>query len=72
MNRRRSAPKRRHKALGKAWWSMERWAGKQPRFGLPAAGQEVDMLWANMQLHMAADPQACWRSGTRRWRWMAL
>lgn len=47
-----------HKALGKAWWSMERWAGKQPRFGLPAAGQEVDMLWANMQLHMAADPLA--------------
>jgi malonyl-CoA O-methyltransferase len=46
------------KALGKAWWSMERWAGKQPRFGLPAAGQAVDMLWANMQLHMAADPQA--------------
>ena len=47
-----------HKALGKAWWSRERWAGKQPRFGLPAAGQEVDMLWANMQLHMAADPLA--------------
>jgi malonyl-CoA O-methyltransferase len=47
-----------HKALGKAWWSMERWAGKQPRFGMPPAGQEVDMLWANMQLHMAADPLA--------------
>lgn len=46
------------KALGKPWWDMGRWAAKQPRFGLPAAGQEVEMLWANMQLHMAADPQA--------------
>jgi malonyl-CoA O-methyltransferase len=32
--------------------------GQATRFGLPAAGQAVDMLWANMQLHMAADPQA--------------
>jgi len=46
------------KALGKSWWDRERWAGRQPRFGLPEAGQEVEMLWANMQLHMAADPQA--------------
>lgn len=46
------------KALSKPWWDMGRWAGKQPHFGLPEAGAEVDMLWANMQLHMAADPQA--------------
>ncbi|MDR2324685.1 MAG: biotin synthase [Acidovorax sp.] len=46
------------KALGKSWWDLGRWAGKQPRFGLPAAGEEVQMLWANMHLHQAADPQA--------------
>ena len=46
------------KTLSKPWWDIGRWAGKQPRFGLPEAGQGVEMLWANMQLHMAADPQA--------------
>ena len=43
--------------LGRSWWSPARWAGSQPRFGLPQEGS-VQMLWANMALHMAADPQA--------------
>jgi malonyl-CoA O-methyltransferase len=42
-------------ALTPAWW---RFASRKraPIFGLPAA--PVDMVWANMALHMAADPQA--------------
>ncbi len=43
--------------LGKPWWSAARWSGAAPRFGLPAAGS-AQMLWANMALHMAADPRA--------------
>ncbi|HQQ71204.1 MAG TPA: biotin synthase, partial [Alicycliphilus sp.] len=39
------------------WWSPTRWTAKAPRFGLPDAGS-VQMLWSNMALHMAADPQA--------------
>ncbi|RYY62082.1 MAG: biotin synthase [Comamonadaceae bacterium] len=39
------------------WWSARRWQGGNARFdALPEAG--VDLLWANMALHMAADPQA--------------
>jgi len=41
------------------WWSARRWQGSAPRFGedtLPEGG--VDLVWANMALHMAADPQA--------------
>ncbi len=44
------------KALTGAWWNPARWGKMAPRFGWP--GQPVDMLWANMVLHMAADPQA--------------
>jgi malonyl-CoA O-methyltransferase len=48
-------PERSRTALGKPWW--RRLAGGGPEFGpLPDAG--VQMVWANMQLHMAADPQA--------------
>jgi len=43
-------------ALMPAWWSPERWVGGAPQFALPA--EPVQMLWANMALHMAADPQA--------------
>ncbi|MBS0507390.1 MAG: biotin synthase [Proteobacteria bacterium] len=39
------------------WWSPARWTAKAPRFGLPEPGS-VQMLWSNMALHMAADPQA--------------
>ena len=42
-------------ALAKPWW--RRLAGTALHVGpVPAGG--VQMLWANMQLHMAADPQA--------------
>jgi malonyl-CoA O-methyltransferase len=45
--------------LARPWW--RRLAGApQPEFGAPPAGG-VQMLWANMQLHMAADPQALMR-----------
>ncbi|MBS0468885.1 MAG: biotin synthase [Proteobacteria bacterium] len=43
--------------FAKRWWSPGRWAAAAPRFGLPQPGS-VQMLWANMALHMAADPQA--------------
>ncbi|RYF73085.1 MAG: biotin synthase [Comamonadaceae bacterium] len=43
--------------LNAPWWSAKRWQGGQARFdALPEDG--VDLLWANMALHMAADPQA--------------
>jgi malonyl-CoA O-methyltransferase len=39
------------------WWSARRWQGVQARFdATPEEG--VDLLWANMALHMAADPEA--------------
>ncbi len=43
--------------FARRWWSPARWAASAPRFGLPEAGS-VQMLWSNMALHMAADPQA--------------
>lgn len=44
------------KVLTPAWWSPGRWTGASPRFELPL--QPVQMLWANMALHMVGDPQA--------------
>jgi len=44
------------RALVKPWWDPRGWRVRAPQFGEPA--QPVDMLWANMALHMAADPQA--------------
>lgn len=45
------------KALAAPWWSARRWQGPQPSFDAsPEDG--VDLLWANMALHMAADPEA--------------
>jgi len=44
-------------ALSSAWWSAARWKGGAVHFAAPAPGA-VQMLWANMALHMAADPQA--------------
>ncbi len=44
-------------ALASPWWSARRWQTGAARFGnLPEAG--VGLLWANMALHVAADPQA--------------
>ena len=42
--------------LHKPWWSPARWNGPALRFELPGDAA-VQMVWANMALHMAADPQ---------------
>lgn len=44
-------------ALEKPWWNPARWSGSSPVFDRPADGS-VQMLWANMALHTASDPQA--------------
>jgi malonyl-CoA O-methyltransferase len=44
------------KAIAKPWWRPSRWWSASPRFEVPADGA-VQMLWSNMGLHMAADPQ---------------
>ena len=43
-------------ALAKPWWSPARWGAGATQWG-PPADASVQMLWANMALHMAADPQ---------------
>ncbi|MEJ7686868.1 MAG: biotin synthase [Variovorax sp.] len=45
------------KALASPWWSTRRWLSARPSFDAPG-DDGVDLLWANMALHMAADPQA--------------
>ena len=45
------------RALDPPWWRIERWRGAVPRFDTPPDAQ-VQMLWANMALHMTATPQA--------------
>jgi len=45
------------KTMTKPWWQARRWRAKPTRFETPKEGG-VQMLWANMALHMAADPQA--------------
>ncbi len=42
-------------ALAAPWW--RRWQGAQPHFDAPPEAG-VDLLWANMALHMAAEPEA--------------
>ena len=42
--------------LQPAWWRMAQWVGPKLHFGPDAPA--VDLLWANMALHMEADPQA--------------
>jgi len=44
-------------ALARPWWSPARWGAGNPQLGAPADAS-VQMLWANMALHTAADPQA--------------
>jgi len=39
-----------------AWWKPSRWLSQAPDFGVPPDGS-MQMLWSNMALHMAADPQ---------------
>lgn len=41
--------------LKQPWWNSASWF-KRPQFTMPA--QPVEMLWANMALHMEADPEA--------------
>ena len=58
------APRRAvaERALHRPWWSPARWNASALQFGAPDEGV-VQMVWANMALHMAADPQAllrCW------------
>ena len=55
-----SAPERAQAtqlALRAPWWQRRRWLGAATHFGLPPDGG-ADMVWANMALHMAADPKA--------------
>ena len=44
-----------NKIAKKPWWSPAAWARKAVRFE-PLPPASVDMLWANMALHEAADP----------------
>lgn len=53
------------RSLTKPWWQLGRWRGLPPQFDRPADGR-ANMVWANMSLHMAADPQACFK------QWQAL
>jgi malonyl-CoA O-methyltransferase len=49
-------------ALSQPWWHPARWHGA-PKFSAEPGPLSADMLWANMSLHMAADPQEM----IRRW-----
>lgn len=44
-------------ALARPWWTPAHWKASAPRFGLPQPAS-VQMLWANMQLHLSPAPQA--------------
>ena len=45
------------KSIAKPWWRVDRWTGARTRFEVPPDAA-VQMLWSNMALHMAPDPQA--------------
>lgn len=44
-------------ALHAPWWTARRWRQPATAFKLPE-DRQVDMVWANMALHMSADPAA--------------
>ena len=44
------------RALAGPWW--KRWVGNKPQVLSAAPDASVQMLWSNMALHLAADPQA--------------
>jgi malonyl-CoA O-methyltransferase len=49
------------KLIAMPWWNPKRWWGPTTRYEAPEA--PVQMLWANMALHLSSDPQAliaCW------------
>ena len=43
-------------ALSQPWWRPSRWRAGPTHFEMPPTAK-AQMLWANMALHMAADPQ---------------
>jgi malonyl-CoA O-methyltransferase len=45
------------RATATPWWRPSRWTAKTSRLGVPPDGAS-QMVWANMALHMAEDPQA--------------
>ena len=45
------------KLIAKSWWQPVRWVGPRSQVGIPGPAT-VDMLWANMALHEAAQPLA--------------
>ena len=45
------------KKIAVSWWNPKRLGVAKPVFDFPMPGS-CDMVWANMQLHEAADPQA--------------
>ena len=45
------------KNIAISWWNPKRWVAPKVTFEQPPAAS-VDMLWANMALHEAADPQS--------------
>lgn len=52
------------KHIARKWWQPSGWFRPAPRFEMPSPAS-VDMLWANMALHEADDPQvllAQWHS----------
>ena len=51
---------RTRRALVAPWWQPARWRGA-PQFSAQPTPGAAAMLWANMALHMAADPQALMR-----------
>ncbi|MDP2367031.1 biotin synthase [Rhodoferax sp.] len=53
------AQRARHaaKLVAPKWWQGGRWLSAPTRFELPSQGA-VQMVWANMLLHMCAQPQA--------------
>ena len=44
------------KLIAKPWWNVKHWTAPRRHFETPP--EPVQMLWANMALHMALDPQA--------------
>ena len=55
------------KSIVKKWWQPARWLSPATQFEAPPEAG-VDMLWANMALHEAADPQALlaeWHRGLK-------
>jgi malonyl-CoA O-methyltransferase len=46
--------------IAKPWWHANQWGKPKTRLDVPAPGS-VEMLWANMALHMVPDPQSLLR-----------